>query len=186
MQMNRRAPLLTAAIAGALSFAMAGAALAQAKYHLRWGHYLSDGPFVQLEKDFASKIEKRTNGQVKIDITFAEGLGKGTELLMLVARGAIDMSSTAPGYNPDQLRYWRAFQTPLTFQTSKQAMYVLGKVEKEFPIYNQEMDRAGVVWLFQQPLGEYYLSGPSPDCDSLAKLKGKKIRSFGADIPKGF
>jgi len=183
---QRRIPLLLSAFVGALGLALSGAAFAQAKYHLRWGHYLADGPFVQLEKDFASKIEKRTNGQVKIDITFAEGLGKGTELLMLVARGAIDMSSTAPGYNPDQLHYWRAFQTPLTFSTSKQAMYVLGKVEKEFPVYTQEMDKIGVVWLFQQPLGEYYLSGASPECDSVDKLRGKKIRSFGADIPKAF
>jgi len=105
---------------------------------------------------------------------------------MLTAKGAIDMTATAPGYNPDQLHYWRAFQLPLTFATSKQAMSVLRTVVKEFPVYNQEMDRAGVVWLFQQPLGEYYLSGPNPECDSVAKLKGKKIRSFGADIPKAF
>jgi TRAP-type C4-dicarboxylate transport system substrate-binding protein len=184
--MKRRVPLLLSVFAGALSLATAGAACAQAKFQLRWGHYLADGPFVQLEKDFAAAIEKRTNGQVKINITFAEGLGKLSELLMLTAKGGIDMTATAPGYNPDQLRYWRAFQTPLVFQSSKQAMLVLNTVVKEFPVYNQEMDRAGVVWLFQQPLGEYYLSGPNPDCDSVARLKGKKIRSFGADIPKGF
>ncbi len=184
--MKRRISLPLSALAGALSLAVAGAAFAQAKHQLRWGHYLADGPFVQLEKDFAAAIEKRTNGQVKITMTFAEGLGKTTELLMLTAKGAIDMTATAPGYNPDQLHYWRAFQTPLVFQTSKQAMGVLGTVVKEFPVYREEMDRAGVVWLFQQPLGEYYLSGPSPDCDSVAKLKGKKVRSFGADIPKGF
>ncbi len=184
--MKRPARLLLSMFAGALSLTVAGTAFAQAKFQLRWGHYLADGPFVQLEKDFASKIEKRTNGQVKINITFAGGLGKDTELLLLTARGAIDMTATAPGYNPDQLHYWRAFQTPLVFQTSKQAMYVLGKVVEEFPVYKQEMDKIGVVWLFQQPLGEYYLSGPSPDCTSVAALRGKKIRSFGADIPKGF
>ncbi len=178
-------PFSLSMLAGALSLAMAGTALAQAKFQLRWGHYLADGPFVQLEKDYAAKIEKRTNGQAKINITFAGGLGKDTELLLLTARGAIDMTSTAPGSNPDQLHYWRAFQTPLLFQTSKQAMYVLGKVVEEFPVYKQEMDKIGVVWLFQQPLGEFYLSGPSPDCDSVAKLRGKKIRSFGADVPKG-
>jgi TRAP-type C4-dicarboxylate transport system substrate-binding protein len=182
--MKRKLPLLLSAV-GALGIA-AGDAAAQAKHNLRWGHYLADSPFVQLEKDFANEIEKRTNGQVKITITFAQGLGKTTELLTLTAKGAIDMTATAPGYNPDQLHYWRAFQLPLTFETSKQAMQVLGTVVKEFPIYNQEMDRAGVVWLFQQPLGEYYLSGPSADCDSLPSLKGKKIRSFGADIPKAF
>jgi TRAP-type C4-dicarboxylate transport system substrate-binding protein len=183
--MNRKLPLLLSVFGCALGVA-AGEAGAQAKYNLRWGHYLADSPFVQLEKDFAAAIEKRTNGQVKINITYAQGLGKTTELLMLTAKGAIDMTATAPGYNPDQLHYWRAFQLPLTFTTSKQAMEVLRAVVKEFPVYNQEMDRAGVVWLCQQPLGEYYLSGPTPECDSVAKLKGKKIRSFGADIPKAF
>src|ERR671932_2383616 len=181
----KRTPLLLSVFGCALGLA-AGDAGAQAKYNLRWGHYLADSPFVQLEKDFANAIEKRTNGQVKITITFAQGLGKTTELLMLTAKGAIDMTATAPGYNPDQLHYWRAFQLPLTFTSSKQAMQVLRTVVKEFPVYNQEMDRAGGVGLFQQPLGEYYLSGPNPECDSVAKLKGKKIRSFGADIPKAF
>jgi TRAP-type transport system periplasmic protein len=181
-----RFAVLLSALAGVFSLVVAGAAVAQAKYQLRWGHYLPDSPFLQLEKEFAAKIEKRTNGQVKIEITYAGGLGKDTELLMLTARGAIDMTATAPGYNPDQLRYWRAFQTPLTFTSSKQAITVLEKVVQEFPAYQQEMDRIGVLWLFQQPLGEYYLSGQSADCASIEKLRGKKARSFGADIPKAF
>jgi TRAP-type C4-dicarboxylate transport system substrate-binding protein len=178
--------MLKSVAAGAIGLSIAGAAAAQPKFQLRWGHYLPDGPFLQLEKDFAANIEKRTNGQVKIDITFAEGLGKGTELLMLTARGGIDMTATAPGYNPDQLRYWRAFQTPLVFNNTKQVIEVLEKVVEEFPVYRGEMDKIGVVWLFQQPLGEYYLSGASPACTAIADLKGKKARSFGADIPKAF
>ena len=184
--MKRRVPVVLSAGVVALGLTVAGAAFAQAPIQLRWGHYLADGPFVQHEKDYASKIEKRTNGRVKITITFAGGLGKDTELLMLASKGAIDMTSTAPGYNPDQLRYWRAFQIPFLFKSSKQAMDVLIKVEKEFPVYRQEMDKIGVVWLFQQPLGEYYMTGPSPECASVEKLRGKKIRSFGADIPKAF
>ena len=50
------------------------------EFKLRWGHYLPNSPFVQVEKDFAKKIEERTNGRVKIDITFAGGLGKGNEV----------------------------------------------------------------------------------------------------------
>ncbi len=178
--------MLKSVAAGVIGLSIAGAAVAQAKFQLRWGHYLPDGPFLQLEKEFAANIEKRTNGQVKIDITFAEGLGKGTELLMLTARGGIDMTATAPGYNPDQLRYWRAFQTPLVFNNTKQVIEVLEKVVEEFPVYRAEMDKIGVVWLFQQPLGEYFLSGASPACTTIADLKGKKARSVGADIPKAF
>jgi TRAP-type C4-dicarboxylate transport system substrate-binding protein len=183
MQMTRRIPLLLSAFSVALGFTVANTADAQ-QFRLRWGHYLADGPFLQYEKDYARKIEERTKGRVKIDMTFAGGLGKGAELLLLVGRGAVDMSSTPPGYNPDQLRYWRAFQIPFVFKSSEQAMDVLYKVVEEFPVYRQEMDKMGVVWLFQQPLGIYYMTGPSPDCASVDKLRGKKIRSFGADIPK--
>ena len=112
--MKRKLPLLLSVFGCAVGLAAADAA-AQAKHQLRWGHYLADGPFVQLEKDYVAAIEKRTNGQVKINITFAGGW-KGEELLMLTSRRAVDMTATAPGYNPDQLRYWRAFQTPLVFR----------------------------------------------------------------------
>ena len=77
--MNNKLPLLLS-VFGAPRL-VAGDAAAQAKFNLRWGHYLADSPFVQLEKDFVNEIEKRTNGQVKITITFAQGLGKTTELL---------------------------------------------------------------------------------------------------------
>src|SRR5688500_17409703 len=105
--MKRRAPLPLSVFAAAMSVAIAAGAFAAAKRQLRWGNSHAAGPCVQLEKDFVVAIETRTNGQVNINITFAEGLGKTTELLTLTAKGGIDMTATAPGYNPDQLRYWR-------------------------------------------------------------------------------
>jgi TRAP-type C4-dicarboxylate transport system substrate-binding protein len=159
-------------------------AKAAKKFRLKWGHYLAAGPFLEVEQNFAKKIQERTNGRVRIDMIYAGGLGKGGELLTLAGRGAIDMGTDAPGYYADELPFWKAFQIPFVFGSPHQAMEVLAKSYKEFPIYKQEMDRLNVHWLFQQPLGVYYLTGPSPDCDTVAKLKGKKIRSFGADIPK--
>jgi TRAP-type C4-dicarboxylate transport system substrate-binding protein len=52
------------------------------EFKLRWGHYLPNSAFVQVEKDFAKKIEERTKGRVKIDIVFAGGLGKGNEVAL--------------------------------------------------------------------------------------------------------
>ena len=49
--MNRKLPLLLSVFGCAVGLA-AGDAAAQAKFNLRWGHYLADSPFVQLEKDF--------------------------------------------------------------------------------------------------------------------------------------
>ena len=161
----------------------AGSAQAQ-EFKLRWGHYLPNSGFVQVEKDFAQKVEERTNGRVKIEITFAGGLGKGNEVALLAGRGAIDMASVAPGYYPDRLLFWKALQIPFVFNDPKQAIEIIYKSYDKFPIFKQELDKLNVNYLFHQPLGSYYMTGPDPNCDTVEGLKGKKIRSFGADIPK--
>lgn len=175
--------LVLAGVLGVLLASTVWTASAQ-EFTLRWGHYLAQGPFLEVEQDFAKQIEERTDGRVKIEITYAGGLGKGEELLTLAGRGAIDMAAAAPGYYADQLLFWKAFQIPFVFDSPQQAMNVLAKATEEFPIYRQEMDQMNLRWLFQQPLGAYYLTGPSPDCDAVEKLRGKKLRSFGVDIPK--
>ena len=182
--MNNRARLLTLVTTAAVTLLASGWAQGAEKFKLRWGHYLGKGPFLEIEQEFARKIEQRTGGRVKIDITFAGGLGKGNEVLTLAGRGAIDMASAPPSYYAEQLLYWKVFQMPFIFSTPKQAMDVLAKSLKEFPVYMQEMDKMNVHWLFQQPLGVYFLTGPSANCDSIAGLKGKKIRSFGGAVPK--
>ena len=55
--MKPRVPLLLSAFLVALGSAVADLAVAQTEIRLRWGHYLADGPFLQLEKEFARKIE---------------------------------------------------------------------------------------------------------------------------------
>jgi TRAP-type C4-dicarboxylate transport system substrate-binding protein len=171
-------------IVAAAAVLAAGVAQAAPEFKLRWGHYLGKGPFLEVEQNFAKAIEKRTNGRVKIDITYAGGLGKGNEVMTLAGRGAIDIASAPPSYYAEQLLFWKAFQVPFIFSSPEQAMNVLAKSQAEFPIYKQEMDKMNVNWLFQQPLGVYFLTGPSPNCDSVAALKGKKIRSFGSSVPK--
>jgi TRAP-type C4-dicarboxylate transport system substrate-binding protein len=172
-----------AAMLGALAFA--GSAEAQ-EFKLRWGHYLPNTPFVQVEKDFAAAVKERTGGRVEIDITFAGGLGKGNELMTLAGRGAIDMASVVPGYYPDQLLFWKAYQVPFIFDTPRQAMEIAAQAYKDLPVFQEELDKYRVKFLFHQPLGSYYMTGPDPDCDTVEGLNGKKIRSFGADIPKIF
>ena len=172
------------AIAAAATVAGIAATAADAQTTLRWGHYLGDSAYVQAEKDFAAAVEERTEGRVKIEITYAGGLGAGNELLTLAGRGAIDMASIVPGYYADQLLYWRAYQIPFVFNSPRQAIEVAAASAQKFPAFGEELSKFGVKYLFHQPLGAYYLTGPDENCDSVDALKGKKLRSFGADIPK--
>lgn len=160
------------------------AASAQAQTTLRWGHYLSDSPYVQAEQDFAAAVEERTEGRVNIEITYAGGLGAGNELLTLAGRGAIDMASVVPGYYSDQLLFWRAYQIPFLFDTPREAIEVAISSNEKFDHFEEELSKFGVQFLFHQPLGSYYLTGPDENCDTVEALDSKRIRSFGADIPK--
>ncbi len=173
--------------AGAVTAAFAFAQTAEAQeFKLRWGHYLPNTKFVQVEKDFAEAVEERTDGRVEIEIAFAGGLGKGNEVMTLAGRGAIDMASVVPGYYPDQLLFWKAYQIPFIFDTPREAMEVSAASYDELPVFQEELDKYNVKFLFHQPLGSYYMTGPDPNCDTIEGLEGKKIRSFGADIPKIF
>jgi TRAP-type transport system periplasmic protein len=162
---------------------LAGTASAQ-EVTLRFGHYLGDSPFLAAEQEFAAAVEERTEGRVRIEITYAGGLGAGNELLTLTGRGAIDMAAIVPGYYADQLLYWRAYQIPFVFETPRQAMEISAAAYDDLPYFREELSSFGVEFLFHQPLGDYYLTGPNPNCDNIDALAGMKIRSFGADIPR--
>src|SRR5688572_26467168 len=72
--------------------------------NLRFAHYLPAtlaGSMV--DKWFADEIQRRSGGKIKINILWAESMGKAPELLDLVAKGAVDMSATSQGYFPAQL-----------------------------------------------------------------------------------
>ncbi len=115
-----------ALIGAAAALAVLGMALPAAaqEFTLRWGHYLPDSEYVQVEKDFARAVEERSDGRVEIDISFTGGLGAGNEVMTLAGRGAIDMASVVPGYYPDQLLFWRAYQIPFVFESPTQAMRI--------------------------------------------------------------
>jgi TRAP-type C4-dicarboxylate transport system substrate-binding protein len=162
---------------------VAGAAQAQ-EFRLNYGHYLNDSPYLKVEQDFAKAVEERSGGRVAINIVYSGGLGKGNELLQLAGRGAIDLAAIVPGYFADQLPFARLMQTPFVFDSPSEAIEVAQKSYDEIPAFKQELEGLGVMRLFHQPLGSYYMTGNSDDCKSLDGLAGKKIRTFGADLPK--
>lgn len=173
--------MLGAATALGLTFVWS-AADAQ-EFRLRFAHYLADTPFLQVEKDFAEAVAERSNGRLQIDITYAGGLGAGPELLQLAGRGAVDMAALVPGYFADQLSFWRIFQVPFIFESPTQALEISFDALDDLPMFAEELNRFGVRYLFHQPLGDYYFSGKDPECDSVEALAGKRLRSFGADVP---
>jgi len=150
---------------------------------LDWGHYLSNGTFLEVERDFAKSIESRTNGRVKFNMVFSGGLGTGGELLRLAGRDAIDLGAIVPGYYASELLYAKTLQIPFVFDSPVEAIAIAEYSYKHVSEFRDELAGLNVIRLFHQALGSYYLVGPSDDCKSLEGLKGKSIRSFGSEIP---
>jgi len=167
----------------ALGAVLAVSSASAQEFRLNFGHYLSNSPFVKVEQDFAQRVEERSNGRVKINIVYSGGLGKDSELLGLVGRGAIDMAGVVPGYYGDQLLYSKILQTPFVFDSPAEAIEVADWSFAELEPFKDEMKRLGIHRLFHQPVDSYYMTGKSDDCQDPAKLAGKKIRTFGNLIP---
>ena len=167
-----------------LAAALVGAEAQAQEFRINWGHYLSNSPFVQVEKEFVEAVEKRTDGRVEFNVVYSGGLGKGDELLQLAGRGAIDMAAIVPGYYADQLLYAKTLQIPFIFDSPAEAIEISNYSYENIPAFAEELQGLGVRRFFHQPLGSYYFTGKTDDCKTPAGLEGKKVRTFGADIPK--
>ncbi|ETX30333.1 TRAP transporter substrate-binding protein DctP [Roseivivax isoporae] len=161
----------------------AGAAQAQ-EFRLNWGHYLANGPFLEVEDEFIAAVEERTEGRVEFNVVYSGGLGAGDELLTLAGRGAVDIASVVPGYYANQLLFAKALQIPFVFGSPGEAIEAAEYAYDNIPAFKEELDQLRVRRLFHQPLGSYYFAGPSDECQTLDGLQGKKVRTFGSDIPK--
>jgi TRAP-type C4-dicarboxylate transport system substrate-binding protein len=166
-----------------LASSMFGSAQAQ-EFKLNFGHYLGDSPYLAVEREFVEAVQTRSAGRVLINTVYSGVLGGGGELLDLAARGGVDMAAIVPGYYADKMIYARALQIPFIFDSPSEAIDIAQYSYKEIPAFSEELTKLGVHRFFHQPLGSYFMTGKTDDCKSLDGLANKKIRTFGADLPK--
>ena len=73
----------------------------------------------------------------------------------------LDMASVAMGYYPTNF-VLESISNPFIFDDPVQAINIVHKSYKEF-LYSNKNQTNNVNYLFQQPLGSYYMTGPSPN-----------------------
>lgn len=135
------------------------------------------------EKWFAKEIDKRTNGQVKIKIFWAQSLGKTSDLPDLVSSGGADMTMLVPGYYPARFPLAMASnQLWFVNWTNEEAFEVAKSIYWQGPI-PKELEKQNMKLIYIQVLPKYQLWSWEP-LKTLADLKGKKIRSWGPYMPR--
>lgn len=179
----RRIAIATVALLG-----IAGSALAQQKYpkiELRFGHFApATTGHAQVDQWFADEVAKRTNNQVTIRFFWSGAVGKPTELLGLVGRGAVDIAAVPASYFPAQLPLLAAPSAlPMALPSPEKAQQIMYGLWESVPALQEEAKKANVRPLLFHTLNQYHLLCTTP-IKSLADLKGKKIRSQGEYMPK--
>ena len=99
----------------------------------------------KVDKWWASEIEKRTGGAVKIKIFWAGVLGKAKENLGLIQQGAIDLAAMSPGYFPAQLPFHAAPNSiPMAMSRPDQATELMERLLTEVDEFDKEAKRNGM------------------------------------------
>ena len=184
---QRKLAITVATVFATLGVGTYGAsALAQGQ-EVRFANFLPVSlPQIQVDQWFADELARRSNGKLKMRIFAAGTLGKPTELLKLVAEGGIDGAATAPAYFPAQMPFLAATNSlPLAYRDAEQSSKILHTLYSEIPALKEEMRQNNVHPLFWHVIDPYYLVCRTP-VRTLADLKGKKVRSFGEDVPRLF
>ena len=150
---------------------------------LRLAHFVpSQLTGSKVDQWWADEIEKRSGGKIKIEIFWAESLGKAKEILDLVSSGAVDLGATAQGYFPSELPLFGATNSVMMgFDNNAEAVADTAAVA-ELPAVQKELQRNGIWPIFHHSLGGYRPFCTSP-IKTLDDFKGKKMRAWGQYVP---
>ena len=181
--MRRSVLTMMAGIAVAVSALLAGGA--GAAMQLKLNHQMAANTVgSQVDQWFAEEVARRTNNEIQIKVFWSEALGKAKENLQLVKDGAVDLVAMSPSYFPSELPFFTAPNSlPMAMDNLTQADLIIKAFLEKVPAFQQEARANGLKPLFFHHLNAYMLICKEP-VRSFTDLKGKKIRTWGEDMPR--
>jgi TRAP-type C4-dicarboxylate transport system substrate-binding protein len=177
----KKRTLFTLAAIGLLAGAIAAApAPAQADtVKLTYAFFAPAGTFPGKQMaQWAEQVEKRTNGQVKVQ-TFPGGTLLGArEMYDGVLSGVADIGLGAPSYDPGRFPLTSGLALPVKFPNATVASLTLLDLTMEFK--PAEYDKYKIITMFTTEPG--YIQSRKP-ARNLEELKGMKLRAAGTGVP---
>lgn len=166
-----------------LTFGVSTAMADTAKYAVAMSErsYLSE-----IDRAFFEAAKKEGVSDITFRAFFDSSLGTFQETFELVSQGAIEMGAVVTGYHPSELTLFSVTNAlPAVFKDGKQAVATTQSLAEEIQAVEAELDRNGLVPLLYRPLPQYRIMCTKP-VKTLADLEGRKVRTYGAYIPKMF
>lgn len=138
----------------------------------------------QTNRWWAEELEKRSQGKIKVKIFYAGTLAKATENLQLIRAGGVELVNMSASYFGADLPLFTAPNSiPMAMSDVPQTTVLIQRLLKELPAMDEEAKRNGVKALHFHHLNPYLLVCKQ-EIKGLDDIKGKKIRTWGSDMPK--
>lgn len=153
-----------------------GTSQAIAAVELKLGHFAADGtPNAVAALQFKANVEKRTNGEVKINVFGNNALGSPPEVLEQVMLGAVDMSLSGQDQLAKHLPFYDVISTPFAFKDYAMADKI---IDGDFKAWAEpELAKKGLVHLSDWEWGFRQLTNSKKPVVVPADMKGMKIRT---------
>ncbi|MDP5241335.1 TRAP transporter substrate-binding protein [Uliginosibacterium sp. 31-16] len=149
---------------------------ASAQVELKLGHFgAEDHPAQTAAKQFASNVDKRTGGKVRIKIFPNNQLGNPPEVLEQAVLGAIDMSLSGQDQIAKYVPKFDAVSTPFAFKDYAMADKVLDGDFKKWVA--KDLEAKGLVYLSAWEWGFREVSNSKRPILKPEDMKGLKIRT---------
>ena len=132
---------------------------------------------------FKEGVAKRTNGEIEVQIFWANSLVHAKEALEAVQLGTSDMADLALGYFSDKIKLMQVAGLPFSVSDPVEARNGGLRLLREVPEALAEITKFGHVVVGMTATADYQLVAHEP-IRNLAELKGKKVGTFGRIAPK--
>jgi TRAP-type C4-dicarboxylate transport system substrate-binding protein len=127
---------------------------------------------------WADQLEKRTNGQVKIQFFWMGSLVKWKDGLHGVASGMCDIGNPCSTYHPSEFPLYVVLDMPYNGVDYWAAMKATIDTVENQPELKAEFEKNGVKFMFNWMSGNF-LPATAKKVDGIKGMKGKTFRSFG-------
>ncbi len=168
--------------------AVAGATTAYAQDYpstnIRFGHSVSQTSTSSLADDWVSQeVEKRSNGQVKMQMFWAGAAGSPAEIFDLVSTAALDAAAVTPSWFAANLPFFAPLSSaPFTYDDPAHVQRVSNTLYAEVPALAAEAEANNLHVMRFALFNEYHMLCTQP-LRTIEDFKGRKVRSQGDYFP---
>ncbi len=176
--MNAVQNLIKMTLLGAVASAMVSVAYAET--NLISGHSNSGrGTFGEGLKWFHSEVEKRTNGEIKVDPQWGGALFKAPAARQSIADGIADMGILIGAYTPREMSAYTIADLPVLGADPWVSMRATHELMTTEPAIKASLAEQNLVYIGSYSTSAVQLICKGDPVVNIEDLKGKKIRGIG-------